>query len=172
MSPSCESSNDWISAVVVASNADTTDLQGGDLSLIANTGVNNVTGAVVYRGTVRGLTGRKVNLSAPATAIALQLQSGVEVQSKHENNTYILTGAATTARAVVNNTDFVDGVNSYIGAWSNRIFNNFEKSVSLLRRDRQASVMPATGTYQKGDFVRNTNPSTAVKEIISKDFVT
>jgi len=156
----------YTGAVVVASNADTTDLQGGDLSLIANTGVNNVTGAVVYRGTVRGLTGRKVNLSAPATAIALQLQSGVEVQSKHENNTYILTGAATTARAVVNNTDFVDGVNSYIGAWSNRIFNNFEKSVSLLRRDRQASVMPATGTYQKGDFVRNTNPSIVASAVV------
>lgn len=145
-------------ATTVSSSADTTDLSGGDFQVSASAGVTGITAAIVYRGAIRNLTGRKISVSAPTTAIGLQLQSGVTIDSKHESNVYVLNGSATTARAVVNNTDFVDGVNTYSGAWTTRIFNNFAQHVALLNIDRQSLSIPTTGSYKKGDFVRNTNP--------------
>ena len=154
----CLQNSTYVYATIVSSSADTIDLSGGDFQVSANAGVTGITAAIVYRGAIRNLTGRKISVSAPTTAIGLQLQSGVTVDTKHESNVYILNGTATTARAVVNNADFVDGVNTYSGAWTTRIFNNFAQPVALLNIDRQSLNIPTTGSYKKGDFVRNTNP--------------
>ena len=156
----------YSSATVVSSSADNFELCDGDLKLVAGDGVLNVTSAIVSRGSIKRLTGRKIQMLAPNTAIALQIQSGVTVESKHENNVYILNGTATTSRAVVTSVDFEDGFNSYVGSWINKIFNNSVYPVLRSKKERQSSVIPSAGTYQKGDFVRNTNPSIVANAVI------
>ena len=154
------------SAAVVTSRAQSTQIAGGDIKFLSGAGVESVVAALVLVGSVDKLSDRKVSISAPVTSIALQIQAGVNVNPKHENNTYVLVGSSATSRAVVTATDFVDGVNTYTGAWVSRVFNNFSKPVGMQRNDRQSSLMPTSETYQKGDFIRNTNPSIVANAVV------
>ena len=154
------------SLTLFVSAASNSYLSDGDLEIVAGEGVESVFAAMIQAGSIRSLSGRRVTLSAPNTVYALQILSGVNVECKHENNSYNLVGISTLARAVVNNAELVDGINSYNGSWNAKIFNSYSKPVAITNIDRQWSVMPTTGSYNKGDFVRNTNPSIVANSVI------
>lgn len=154
-------------AFPVTSSADTTEILGGDMTFEAGLGIASLTGAYVLRGVVVGLGSRIVRFSGGAdTVIALHLAASVSVQCVHEGNTYVLSGSPTTSRAVSTETDFVDGANTYSPNWGVKIFNTFPKPIGTLRTDRQASTIPTGGSWEVGDFVRNTSPVLSSGEVV------
>lgn len=157
-----------VNLTALYSLAENTDTDGNELTLKSSSGINSITGQLFGTTKLKRLGNQKITIDATiplTTAIAVQTSATTEVLNRHEGNEYILVGSATTARAFVSNSDMLDGINTFLGSWNTKVYNNFNKPVTLFNIDRQSTVIPNSGTYTKGDFVRNVNPSIVANTI-------
>lgn len=151
----------------LVSSADNTYLADNNLRLEATVDVTSLLGFIVLGGRLKTCNSLNLDMVAALNnTTAIQLQAVVSVDCRLENNTYTLIGSSTTSRAVFTFTDYIDGLNSYIGSWTTKIFNNSVKPVASYIQDRQSSVIPSNGSYKKGEFIRNIAPTVLSNTVI------
>lgn len=151
-----------VSLTALYSQAALTEFHSNKLRLKSTTDITSITAFMLNGSKVRGLNNQEIEIDATAfplaTATVVNLLNNPVVESPHTDNTYTISGTATTKRPLVTSADVVQGVNKYIGEWSYEVLNNSGRLLKTQTIEFNSPAMPTSGSYQSGELVRNTAP--------------